>query len=60
MNLKTLAILASATLSSALMAHEIGHEHKHVEAGWEQRQASSRILILKQSFGIPEANHKKK
>jgi membrane dipeptidase len=35
MKLKTLAILISATLSSTLSAHDIGHEHKHVEAGWE-------------------------
>ena len=32
--IRTIATLASVALSGAVVAHEIGHEHEHVEGGW--------------------------
>ena len=37
MKLSTLAIATTAVLSASVSAHDIGHEHEHVEGGWNAK-----------------------
>ena len=34
MSTKTVLLAATVALSGVTMAHDIGHEHEHVEGGW--------------------------